>query len=134
MDKLCEFCGALKFENEPPRMCCVDEKVKLPELTLPPESLLTLVTAKILDSNINPELFKGVRRNIIHGPCGIINNNPLCMKNGKCSKHFPRNLQNNTITRGDGYPKYRQRSTNAGEKSITITLHNCEVEIDNRWT
>ncbi|KAL7294518.1 hypothetical protein TKK_0012509 [Trichogramma kaykai] len=36
MDKLCEFCGAFKFKNEPPGMCCVGGKGKLPDLTVPP--------------------------------------------------------------------------------------------------
>ena len=44
MDKLCEYCGALKFKNETPGMCCADGKVKLPELHSPPEPLSTLVS------------------------------------------------------------------------------------------
>ena len=44
MDKLCEFCRALKFKYETPGMCCAGGKVKLPELHLPPEPLSTLVS------------------------------------------------------------------------------------------
>ncbi|GFU96247.1 uncharacterized protein TNCV_3370101 [Trichonephila clavipes] len=44
MDKKCTYCGARKFKNETPGMCCADGKVKLPDLRSPPEPLLTLVS------------------------------------------------------------------------------------------
>lgn len=43
MNKMCMHCNALKFQNEPPGMCCGNGKVKLPELQPPPEPLSTLV-------------------------------------------------------------------------------------------
>lgn len=36
MDKLCVYCNALKFKNEPPGMCCAGGKVKLSQLHSPP--------------------------------------------------------------------------------------------------
>ncbi|GFX87080.1 uncharacterized protein TNCV_2637201 [Trichonephila clavipes] len=45
MDKKCMYCGAQKFKNETPGMCCAGGKVKLPDLRSPPEPLLTLVPA-----------------------------------------------------------------------------------------
>ncbi|XP_059160882.1 uncharacterized protein LOC131944344 [Physella acuta] len=50
MDKVCEFCYALKFKNETPGMCCASGKVKLPELHLPPELLSTLVSGETSQS------------------------------------------------------------------------------------
>ncbi|GFY11267.1 transposable element Tcb1 transposase [Trichonephila clavipes] len=46
MDKKCTYCGAQKFKNETPGMCCACGKVKLPDLRSPPEPLLTLVSGK----------------------------------------------------------------------------------------
>ncbi|GFV95159.1 uncharacterized protein TNCV_1292771 [Trichonephila clavipes] len=46
MDKKCTYCGAQKFKNETPGMCCAGGKVKLPDLRSPPEPLLTLVSGK----------------------------------------------------------------------------------------
>ncbi|GBP56890.1 hypothetical protein EVAR_41639_1 [Eumeta japonica] len=42
--------SALKFKNETPGMCCVSGKVKLPELHLPPEPLLTLLSGVTRES------------------------------------------------------------------------------------
>lgn len=44
MNKVCVNCKALKFKNEAPGLCCVNGKVKLPPLNIPPEPLRTLVT------------------------------------------------------------------------------------------
>ncbi|GFX71443.1 helitron_like_N domain-containing protein [Trichonephila clavipes] len=46
MDKKCTYCGAQKFKNETPGMCCAGGKVKLPDLRSPPEPLLTLVSGE----------------------------------------------------------------------------------------
>ncbi|GFV30391.1 uncharacterized protein TNCV_98661 [Trichonephila clavipes] len=46
MDKKCTYCGAQKFKNETPGMCCAGGKVKLTDLRSPPEPLLTLVSGK----------------------------------------------------------------------------------------
>jgi hypothetical protein len=44
MDKVCSYCGALKFKNETPGMCCVGGKVKLQQLFPPPEPLSAFVS------------------------------------------------------------------------------------------
>lgn len=43
MSVVCHHCNAVKFEKEPPGLCCADGKVKLPELLPPPEPLRTLL-------------------------------------------------------------------------------------------
>ncbi|UYV75155.1 hypothetical protein LAZ67_12002687 [Cordylochernes scorpioides] len=45
-------CGAQKFKNETPGMCCAGGKVKLPDLRSPPEPLLTLVSGEKVNQNI----------------------------------------------------------------------------------
>ncbi|GFX00887.1 uncharacterized protein TNCV_4578531 [Trichonephila clavipes] len=57
MDKKCTHCGAQKFKNETPGMCCAGGKVKLPDLRSPPEPLLTLVSGcqvSLMDNNARP--------------------------------------------------------------------------------
>lgn len=49
MNKVCRYCNALKFKNEAPGMCCLNE-VKLPELQLPIEPLKSLVSGATDDS------------------------------------------------------------------------------------
>lgn len=43
MDKQCVYCAALKYDKEPPGMCCANGKVELPPLIDPPEPLLSYV-------------------------------------------------------------------------------------------
>ncbi|XP_018794206.1 PREDICTED: uncharacterized protein LOC108972160 [Bactrocera latifrons] len=39
MTYICQYCNALKFLLEPSGLCCANGKVKLPQLTTPPEPL-----------------------------------------------------------------------------------------------
>ena len=50
MDKVCGHCGARKFNNETPGMCCANGKVRLPTLHPPPEPLLSLLSGNSADS------------------------------------------------------------------------------------
>ncbi|GBP00062.1 hypothetical protein EVAR_74379_1 [Eumeta japonica] len=46
---------------------------------------------------------------MINGPCGGLNLNSPCMKDGKCTKRYPRELIHETQTGGDEYPLYKRR-------------------------
>ncbi|KIH54434.1 hypothetical protein ANCDUO_15421 [Ancylostoma duodenale] len=74
---------------------------------------------------------------MIHGPCGALNPNSPCMKDGKCSKKFPREFIQETQTGNDGYPLYRRRRPEEGGFATTarVRVNNeiIEVEVDNRW-
>ncbi|XP_057451874.1 uncharacterized protein LOC130743658 [Lotus japonicus] len=47
----------------------------------------------------------------MHGPCGKANPTCACMKNGKCTKYFPKKFQNSTTIDDNGYPHYRRRQS-----------------------
>ncbi|GBC30326.2 uncharacterized protein LOC107787946 [Rhizophagus irregularis DAOM 181602=DAOM 197198] len=72
----------------------------------------TIISAEIPNKNSNPDTFNTVKQTMMHGPSGILNLNAPCMKNGKCSKRYSRNFQENTIENEDGYPIYRRRNNN----------------------
>jgi hypothetical protein len=86
----------------------------------------TIVSAEIPDENSNPNTFNTVKQSMMHGPCGILNPNAPCMKDGKCSKKYPRNFQENTTENEDGYPIYRRRNNNR-----TVKVKG--IDLDNRW-
>ncbi|XP_066428603.1 uncharacterized protein [Eleutherodactylus coqui] len=98
-----------------------------------PDKIDEVISAEIPDFNIDPGLFEVVTKNMLHGPCGAINNYSPCMKDGKCTKRYPRDLHAETITGNDGYPQYRRRSTEDGGKLITLKVRNNDIEVDNRW-
>lgn len=98
-----------------------------------PDEIDQVISAEIPDFEIDPDLFDVVTNNMIHGPCGVLNNNSPCMKDGKCTKRYPRNLVAETITGNDVYPLYRRRSTEDGGKSTTLKVRNNDVDVDNLW-
>ncbi|GBM09214.1 hypothetical protein AVEN_180997-1 [Araneus ventricosus] len=62
---------------------------------------------------------------MVHGPCGIINRNAPCMKDGECSKQFPKAFREETEENVNGYLVYKRRcieSVRVGKRYI-----------DNRW-
>lgn len=90
------------------------------------------ISAEIPDPNIDSHLHEIVIKNMIHGPCGSINPNTPCMVDGKCTKKYPRQLLQETISGIDGHPLYRRRSTEDGGKSITLNVRNNDIDVDNR--
>ena len=87
-----------------------------------------VISAEIPDPLTDPDLHKIVTKNMIHGPCGILNPNSTCMVDGKCSKKYPRQLLQDTISGIDGYPLYRRRSTDDGGQSIILKVRNNDID------
>ena len=50
-----------------------------------------------------------VLNNLVHGPCGDANPSCPCMKNGRCSKGYPKSFAPETLQSEQGYPIYRRR-------------------------
>ncbi|XP_065318558.1 uncharacterized protein LOC135926563 [Gordionus sp. m RMFG-2023] len=73
------------------------------------EAIDKFVCAEIPDRTNNSQLFNIVTRFMIHGPCGILNPRSPCMDNGVCTKNFPKDFINDTITNTNGYPLYKRR-------------------------
>ena len=78
-----------------------------------------IICAEIPDRNTYPDLYDVVISNMIHGPCGsgpLTHPDSLCMKDGKCSKRYPREFCNETISNEDSYPIYRRREVIGRER------------------
>lgn len=93
------------------------------------------VRAEIPDPQAEPELHAKVRAHMIHGPCGSFNPNSPCMKNGKCSKGYPEDFQQETVTTNKAFPRYRRRSPQQGGFTTDIFMRSSQsvVTVDNRW-
>ncbi|KYN21838.1 ATP-dependent DNA helicase PIF1, partial [Trachymyrmex cornetzi] len=72
---------------------------------LNPEAVDKFISAEIPNPDKNANLHNVVMKHMIHGPCGV-----WCLINNKCSKHFPKQFQSETIMDEDGYPQYRRRN------------------------
>lgn len=91
-----------------------------------PADIDAVISAEIPDSDRDPQLFNIVKSTMIHGPCGAINKNSMCMVDDKCSKDFPKKFNNETKLNCDGYPQYKRRDNGA-----TVTVG--RFQVDNRW-
>lgn len=90
------------------------------------EDIDTVISAEIPDPVTQPQLFNIVKSSMIHGPCGVLNRNSVCMADGKCTKDYPKEFREATALALNGYPHYRRR-----DNGRTITVRS--VEVNNQW-
>ena len=60
-----------------------------------------LVNAEIPDKTKHKLVFETVSSSMMHGPCGLGYPNAPCMKEGRCSKGFPKEFREETILAKD---------------------------------
>ena len=68
-----------------------------------------VISAELPHPDLYPKLSKAVQTYMIHGPCGAARFNSPCMKEGRCSKFFPKKFRHSTTIDEDEYPVYRHR-------------------------
>lgn len=90
-----------------------------------PEQIDELVCAEIPDKDRYPRLHAAVLACMIHGPCGKRNSYCVCMKDGECTKKYPKDFNERTMLNVNGYPLYRRRNNGVTAK---VGVH----EVDNR--
>ena len=98
-----------------------------------PSQIDSLISVEIPNEETDPILFNIVKKNMIHGPCGYLNPKSPCMKDGRCTKGYPKNFIAETQCDRDGYPLYRRRKLGEGGFSFTLKLRGQEVVIGNSW-
>ncbi|WVZ84621.1 hypothetical protein U9M48_031635, partial [Paspalum notatum var. saurae] len=90
------------------------------------EDIDTYISVELPDPSMDPLGFSLVQEFMIHGPCGPFNPNSQCMKNGKCTKNYPKPFRIDTSFDPEGYPLYRRQDNR-------ITVWKNGVQLDNRW-
>ena len=95
-----------------------------------PNQIDDVISAEIPDPAEDPQLYNIITKHLIHGPCGPLNVTSPCMKDGKCTKKYPRSFLKETVTAENGYPLYRRRSPQDGGRTF---MNSNNVTIDNRW-
>lgn len=103
------------------------------EIKIQPDEIDSIIVAELPDKDDDPVLFDIVTKNMVHGPCGGQNFTSPCMKNGICSKKYPRRFVSNTQTGEDGYPVYRRRDVYNGGRIATLNIRGGTITVDNRW-
>lgn len=92
---------------------------------LTPEQIDRLISAEILDVTIDPKGYEACMKYMMHGPCGNLNPKCPCMKNGTCTKNFPKQFVDSTTINSEGFAIYRRRNTG-------VTVQRNKSVLDNR--
>lgn len=84
------------------------------------------ISAEIPDKELDAYLYEVVSDVMIHGPCGVTHKDSVCMKDGMCTKFFPKQFVNNTAVDDAGYPIYKRRADGR-------VVHKKGFDCDNRY-
>jgi hypothetical protein len=60
------------------------------------EHIDSVISAEISDPTVDPLAYALVAEHMVHVPCGKLNPNSPCMKNGRCSKNYPKPFHDQT--------------------------------------
>jgi hypothetical protein len=63
---------------------------------------------------------------MIHGSCGELNRNSVCMDGNRCTKHFPKGFNSETTIDEEGFLVYKRRDDGRHIKKG-------KFEVDNRY-
>lgn len=88
----------------------------------------SFISAEIPDPLIDPLGYILVDEFMVHGPCGDLNAKCACMKNGMCSKRFPKSFNEETLIDEKGFPVYRRR-----DLGHFVLRNKGRTKLDNRW-
>lgn len=81
-----------------------------------------IISTKIPDELIDPHYYKAVQSFMMHDPCGSARNYSPCMQNGRCTKHFSKNVIQSTVIDEDGYPIYGMMVELSRKMLLTWTI------------
>ncbi|CAN1142588.1 ATP-dependent DNA helicase PIF1 [Linum perenne] len=87
---------------------------------------VAVISAELPDPELDPVGYVAVTKFMIHGPCGHDHPSSPCMKEGHCSKIFPKSYATETTFDDNGYVTYRRRQTG-------ITAVKAGTILDNRY-
>ncbi|RCN40974.1 hypothetical protein ANCCAN_13079 [Ancylostoma caninum] len=107
------------------------------------EDVDNVVCAELPSREEEPEAYAAITSYMIHRKCGVHDPHLPCMREGKCSKHFPKPFQDGTAMEADGYPSYRRRNLFTAEinedvytdewvvpTNLYLTKFNCNVNLE----
>nr|GEW91589.1 DNA helicase [Tanacetum cinerariifolium] len=86
------------------------------------------ISAELPNPTEDPDGYKIISELMMHGPCGLVNKNAACMKDGnKCNRNSPKPYPNNTYIDKDGFVHYRRRETAIDTVRQSVQLDNTYV-------
>nr|GEX48809.1 DNA helicase [Tanacetum cinerariifolium] len=90
------------------------------------------ISVELLDPDTDPEGYRVVSEMMVHGPCGLLHSDAVCLKEGKCGKNFLKKFIAHTFFDTDGYVRYRKRETHTRTSRRGVDLDNGYIVPYNR--
>jgi hypothetical protein len=91
-----------------------------------PEFIDSFISAQIPDPSVDPLAYALVAEHMVHGQCGVYNLKSSCIKNGKCSKNYPKDFHEATTVDESGFAIYKRPNNHR-------FVIKGGVKLDNRW-
>jgi len=92
-----------------------------------PTDIDKVISTELPNQDLYPKLHKVVSSYMIHELCGPAQFNSPYMKEGRCSKYYPKNFTSCTTIDEEGYPSYRIRVDGSFVEKNGIQLQNFSV-------
>jgi hypothetical protein len=74
-----------------------------------PSQIDKFICTEIPDKENDPKGYEVVENYMIHGQCGELNRNLVCMEGNTCTKHFPKGFNSETTIDEEGFPVHGRR-------------------------
>ena len=91
-----------------------------------PFTIDSYISAEIPDYREDTLGYALVEEFMVHGPCGAYNPQSPCMKDGVCSKHYPKDFSEESTIDALGFPIYRRPNN---DRYVMKNGH----RLNNRW-
>jgi len=92
-----------------------------------PTDIDKVISAELPNADFYPKFKKVVSSYMIHGPCRPARYNSPYMKEGRCSKFYPKKFTSSTLIDEEGYPCYRRLDNGRFVEKNGIKLDNRSV-------
>ena len=73
-----------------------------------PEMYDKFVSVELPNSRSYPLIYIMVVQHMMHGPCGNLNLNNVCMRNGQCKNHYPQEFCSITTQTKNSFSLYKR--------------------------
>jgi hypothetical protein len=72
------------------------------------EFIDSFISAQIPDPSVDPLAYALVAEHMVPGLCGIYNQKSSCIKNGRCSKNYPKDFHEQPTVNESGFAIYKR--------------------------
>ncbi|KAK3000416.1 hypothetical protein RJ639_022539 [Escallonia herrerae] len=96
-----------------------------------PADVDRIISAEIPNEKEDPAGYNAVKQFMMHRPCGDSRPHNLCMRDGECSKNYPKSFNSETYVDENGFPVYKRHDDGReiiGKDNIPLDKRNMRLQ------